>query len=439
MSLSPDQQEATDKFKSFLMHPTQKEMVISGSPGRGKSWLTKHLMSEAHKISKLCQILKGEGDNIDILTTATTNKAAEVLGKFVGQETNTVHSTLGIRPTYNFKTKKSQLVKTNNYQILENTLLIIDEVSGIDPILQSMIRSSTHNCKVLKVGDKRQLAAVGELTCCEFDNPEVFAELTTGQRFATGSGMGILGTQMEHTIDTGIFTPLKVNGIEAEYINGEDFERLINHHYTLDTIGTNHAKIVCWSNWQVNEYNAYIRSLHTDSVEFLPGETVVSNGVVCSGGRDETIILRTEQICTVLSVSPITRYKNIDGWWVNTSGGEVFQPLSQAILNTELKRLQDSGQYFEKNKLKTAVADLRPLHASTTYKAQGSTYDVTFVDLDDIGKCACWSTVARMLNVAFSRPTQKLYLYGQLPARYQDRMYELPKPTNSNTSKRVPF
>jgi hypothetical protein len=34
MQLSPDQVAATETFKEFLMHPTQKEMVISGSPGR---------------------------------------------------------------------------------------------------------------------------------------------------------------------------------------------------------------------------------------------------------------------------------------------------------------------------------------------------------------------------------------------------------------------
>ena len=442
MSLSPDQEEATIKFKNFLMHPTQKEMVISGSPGRGKTFLTNHLIDEAQKISKLCQMLKGVRGDMEILTTATTNKAAEVLGKFVGRETKTIHSTLGIRPTYNWKLQSTQLVKTNNYQMLENTLLIIDEVSGIDPILQSMIRSSTRQCKLLKVGDKRQLAAIGQLTCCEFENPEVFAELTTGQRFTDGSGMGILSAQMEHTIDTGIFTPLKVDGKDAQYINGEQFEKLIEQHFTADTIGTNHAKIISWSNWKVNEYNAYVRSLHTDSIEYMPGETVVSNGVVISGVSNNTsVILRTEQIVTIQSVAAQSTYRNLVGNWITTSGGEVFQPRSPSELKAELQRLQDTREYYKKSELKTAVADLRPLHSSTVHKAQGSTYDVTFVDLEDIGKCSCWSTVARMLNVVFSRPTDKLYLYGQLPPRYLDRTYELPKPSkpSATNKERIPF
>jgi exodeoxyribonuclease-5 len=68
--------------------------------------------------------------------------------------------------------------------------------------------------------------------------------------------------------------------------------------------------------------------------------------------------------------------------------------------------------------IQEAFADLRPTHAATAYKAQGSTYGTVFIDLHNIGKCNIPSTVARMLYVAITRASNQVVLFGELPAKY---------------------
>ena len=56
--------------------------------------------------------------------------------------------------------------------------------------------------------------------------------------------------------------------------------------------------------------------------------------------------------------------------------------------------------------------------ASTTHKAQGSTYDEVIVDLADIGKCTQTDMAARLQYVALTRPKNRLYIRGELPERF---------------------
>ena len=46
-----------------------------------------------------------------------------------------------------------------------------------------------------------------------------------------------------------------------------------------------------------------------------------------------------------------------------------------------------------------AFADLRPIHASTVHRSQGSTYEKVFVDLTDIGRSTRRDVLLRLLYV----------------------------------------
>ena len=51
---------------------------------------------------------------------------------------------------------------------------------------------------------------------------------------------------------------------------------------------------------------------------------------------------------------------------------------------------------------------------ATTNKAQGSTFDRVFVDLDDIRRCNSGDQIARMLYVGVSRARTQVFLTGDL-------------------------
>jgi ATP-dependent exoDNAse (exonuclease V) beta subunit len=62
-------------------------------------------------------------------------------------------------------------------------------------------------------------------------------------------------------------------------------------------------------------------------------------------------------------------------------------------------------------------ADLRSPHSTTVHKSQGSTYQVAFIDLTDIGRNTKSYELTRLLYVAITRAAKKVYVTGELPAR----------------------
>jgi exodeoxyribonuclease V len=66
-----------------------------------------------------------------------------------------------------------------------------------------------------------------------------------------------------------------------------------------------------------------------------------------------------------------------------------------------------------------SFVDLRPIHASTVHKSQGSTYRQVFVDLSDIGRNTRRDVLLRLLYVALTRARGDVVVTGKLP----DRLY----------------
>lgn len=428
MGMTKCQEKALEQFRSFILNPNQKEFVLSGSPGRGKSWLTARMIKEAASLSATLNILRGnKGSTLDFIPTATTGKAATVLSQMINMDASTTHSALGIRPQFNVQTQEEVLMKTGAFKVLPNSLLVIDEVSGINPHFQKLIREATQECKTLLIGDKRQIPAVGFNTCCVFDNPEVFAELEQPVRFDEDSDIAKIGRQLEQTIDTGKFKPITTVGNDVHWIDGDEFESLVSQYFTRENVRNDAVKIICWTNGMVREYNNHVRSLFTQHELFQCGERVVSASAVIPYGTKE-LALATEQVCTIKSMSPMTMYFDIPGRWVEVfeSSKLVFMPTCQDMAKIALQNLRQRDPYRAYT-LKSELADLRPPFATTAHKSQGSSYDYVFVDMDDISRCHHWSQVARMLNVAITRARKKVFLYGQLPNKYWSKRHAIPK------------
>ena len=60
-----------------------------------------------------------------------------------------------------------------------------------------------------------------------------------------------------------------------------------------------------------------------------------------------------------------------------------------ALRNDRNKR-KSAAAFRRAYSVKQELADLRPVHASTVHKSQGSTYRMVFIDLDDIGRCSLY-------------------------------------------------
>ena len=107
---------------------------------------------------------------------------------------------------------------------------------------------------------------------------------------------------------------------------------------------------------------------------------------------------------------------------LNNSRQRLFLPENQNKVTSLLKVLANDKNWKDYFNIKNNWLDLRPLHSSTVHKSQGSTYNVVFIDLDDIGKNTNANSMARILYVATSRAKTRVVFYGDLPKKHYGKV-----------------
>lgn len=430
MPLNQDQKAAEEAVFQFLLSD-DKEFILSGPAGVGKTFMMKHIMDNLmDRYQKACQVFNIPQNIRSIHLTATTNKAAEVLETSTGHPTQTIHSFMNLKVQDNYVTGKSHCRPTPSWIVHNGVVLFIDEASMVDSDLHRFILEGTDsNCKIIYVGDHSQLAPVFEKVSPIYLSPKHFAELLEPVRNADQPALMAICDQLRQTVATLKFKPMiEVPGV-IDYIGDAELQNILDTQFINEHID---SRILCFTNSRVKDYNDYIRGIRGYPEHLVEGEIVINN----SGTQIGKIMLRVEQQFRINKISDAPITINIDDG-DQTAMMDVYevnlgQPKdrSQGGLTCYIPANKDHYKalmdFYSKNKmwrqfyhLKNNYPDLRPKDAATVYKAQGSTYESVILDLTNIGKCNQADQVARMLYVGVSRPRQRLYLYGQLPPRYR--------------------
>ena len=442
IKLTPDQDDAIMKFLLWLDDDHEREMVLEGYPGCGKSFVTKFMLEALKNNNKVIKMLGAQADEIQPVMTATTNKAAKVLSDFVQVPACTIHSLLGLRVQNDYSTGETKLVHNNKSRKLtkhEQVLIIIDEASYIDNYLLKLIRENTFDCKILYIGDRYQLANV------KCSKPPVFyqidnkATLTTSKRFGENSTIANAGQQLRDTIDTAIWKPLPDDGKSIIFLDDYAFKTELENEFNSLQHNCDDARILAWTNRQVQKYNNFIRGQFTQSTRFADREQVMvassfSKEEVDGNGRKTSMFIPVESILTVSGTPTDVKLTfgdpDIEQWTIPcyATNIENYGPFYTAqnfedyyhLLKLLSKQAKNhSGNWLYYFQAKENLLDIRPNFATTVYKAQGSTYKRVFIDLNDIGRCTQWEQVARMLHVAITRASDQVIFRGQLPDRYR--------------------
>lgn len=438
--LSPSQQAIVDAFPGFLLSD-DKEMTISGPAGTGKTFLVQHLTKMAPAMQRMVQLLDPSIPKRSFTYTATTNKAAEVLRGILNQPTSTIHKTLGLRVQNDYKTGKQVLVPHTPPQPLAHTVIFVDEASMINDQLAGSIRDAIRkwdDCKLVFIGDKYQLPPVKEDVCSIFraGAPNVH-ELVEIQRQAKDSPIITLASQYRSLLDLpaqGWPEILPDDKSIFRYHDKESYLEAVREAYRKSH-APDDLKVVAWSNKRVHGYNNWIRrkvlGIHN---RYAPGDLVTTNKPLFV---DKSMLAPTDYRLEISSVEAGTDHIEgfeIDGWWISFTQFQshdsfrddpvVFQPKNE-------QKVKDIQKHFAKDKnwgpyfrIKDEWADLRPIHASTVHKAQGSTYRKVFVDMDDIGRNTRWRDVVRLLYVAITRASHEVHIYGDITVNHEVRKAE---------------
>ena len=429
IKLSPSQQAVIDHFPHFLMDETATEMTIAGFAGSGKTYLVSHLANISDQIQKFVRVLNQDIPRRKLYFTATTNKAAAVLEQMLGVEARTIHSLLALRVRNNYKTGRTELVENErgNKENLKHSVIFIDEASMINRDLLLAIRKTQKtwkDCKVVFIGDEYQLPPVKEEVCAVFQDGEHTIRLREIQRQIEGNPIIQLSAKYRDCLDDHNLPWPEIQGDGQHIIVHEDkstFFNAIEEKFTEEVQYSDRYRVLAWSNNRVREYNDWIRGLRGYPSHISRGERVATNRPLLAG--DDKVVAQTDTVHTVRQVDP-TVEDGIKGFnvWLEGIGPSFFQPWdwkeAQALAaqyKKDAKQTRNWQPYFT---IIQHWADLRPVHASTVHKAQGSTYEEVFVDLNNIGRNNSWREVARLTYVAITRSSHRVHIYGQLQERY---------------------
>jgi hypothetical protein len=440
LPLNSDQAKAKEEFIDFLLDPLEKEMKLIGRGGTGKSYLVSDLIRDALKTyQENCKVLGLEPEYTNYALTAMTNRAAQELADATGMDVTTIHSYLGLAVRANRATGKQDLKRTASHTIREKVLIFVDEsVSMMESSLLDELRASTMNCKIVFVGDDKQLDPI-ESAVSPVANLQVrTAELRQPMRNAVNPDgtpappylkdlCDLFWNNVEAQVQSNGMAPWPMIQLHPGYIDHVDDAGL---KHILDTeflVSNGRNAIAAFSNSKVNDYNNYLRGLRGMNHLFQVGERLISNDMFEFG----RFRIRNEQTVEICEADPNVTMIKIGDLDVPTQHVRITADpsvLIPVILDRDFHRdaikyvakkakagEEDWSRYWD---LQQKFADFRPRDAATIHKLQGSSKDLVVVDLNNIGSCNFPVMAARLLYVALSRARYRIILYGNLPSKY---------------------
>ena len=132
-----------DQLEAVACAVSEKILVITGSPGTGKSTILNYILKIFEMKNKIVKL------------AAPTGRAAKRLSETTGREAKTIHRLLEYNPKLNTFLK-------NKLNKLSCDLLIIDEASMLDiKLIRSLIDAIDYRTRIIFVGDVDQLPSVG--------------------------------------------------------------------------------------------------------------------------------------------------------------------------------------------------------------------------------------------------------------------------------------
>lgn len=412
-----DQSAALETIRTWRTNPSEKFFLLQGYAGTGKSFCITEVAKTDPKPHRIC-------------FTAPTNKAVKVLRNYLNSQglqsspSKTIYSLLGLSLSPNGEVKElsrpEEPVDLSAYD-----LIVIDEASMVNRFLMEAIEDAYAEWKVpfLFMGDPAQLPPIGEIRspCFSIENSVTLTEV-----LRYGNSMLDLATAIRNVVDSPFPKINIVTNPPVYRITKPAWMSAIIDN--LELFKSGEAKIIAWRNVKVDEYNRFVRGHIFDRTEarsnhWLPGDQIVAKAPLKDLG-DETIMFSAEE-ARVLEVAvgfhPKFSEFEIFNLLVETEGGKKLSlrtttQSGEFHLNNRLNELSMEAKSGKKYKwrefwqLKEAFHDIKHSYAITSHLSQGSSYELTFVDLEDIMANRNRPEAFRSLYVACTRQRSGIYI-----------------------------
>lgn len=394
MELSAEQAEACEIILSIL-GTSQREAVLQGPAGTGKTVTTAALIRCAQEAGYICAVAAPTHKACGVL-----RRRLEELGCDVG--VSTTHAAAGKRPDPDDKKRLAQGGKP----LARNAdVLFVDEASMVDSRILSAVRGLPVQ-HIVWIGDRYQLAPVNDDVSLAFVQQDVVAELREVRRYAESEYMLETTAYLRKCIDRGMRPQLDLVASNFERYMGQ--ERFHGGGIEgLVWLATECEGIVVLGhkNSTIDDVNrrAFMRRHQTDLYEWRKGERVtfqrtyeIAKGYSIKNGAE-------------LLIGDAAHDEDQHLWWllVTDEDNEVTHPVC-AYGPHEGSKMAELAKVEKDRKTREALlgpAWMRYQYASTIHKAQGSTM---------AGAAICWGDivsapgkdVARLLYVALTRASE---------------------------------
>lgn len=419
--LNQEQMAAFQDVLAFINDPNRKYHRVSGGAGTGKSFFISKVADDILKHKK------PEVPLTSVAITATTNKAAAVLKNTMQHrrgDIQTIYSFMNLRVHNDFTSGEQRVVPTAKWEVHQNVFIIVDEASMVSRVLYDFIDKGTmQSCKILFVGDQNQLAPVKEHISPVYSKAKSESFLISPVRQQNQQALMDLADMAKDTVLTGKFHRIQeVPGV-IDFVSGNQMKGIMEREYHAEDPA---KRILCYTNDRVRNYNLYVRELRGYTKNYEVGEMLTNNS---AAELTDKTRLYTDQVVEVIERGEPYQSEVVPGGICDMVDLVVRDPDTLMIYNvtvTEdphdreevLKYWKSRKKWDRFFKFRDNHPDLRSVAASTTHKAQGSTYDEVIVDLADIGKCTQDEMAARLQYVALTRPKNRIYIRGELPERF---------------------
>lgn len=463
-----DQKKAYKELIAFIDSPFDAKdykRALVGAAGTGKTYLVKALILNSSMSYSLIGL------------AAPTHKACRVLNESIhisGIKVSTIQSDLGLR--LNFDIEKFDPVhppfdprgkiKIGNYK-----LYIVDESSMINRGLCSFLEKTcvTNKCKIIYIGDSSQLAPVGEKYSSAFKGTKT-STLKEIVRQGDDNPVSYLLELLRYDIEHKSYEFLKYiqrfgSKFNDDYTKGyqvctpQEFNEIVYNNFNDEALTSNvdYAKVIAYTNAAVSSWNKFIRNsiiADADKSVITKNDLIISYTTIVNQFNDCIIKNSEEYIIKdiVNYVDPVYELKGFMIKFQAIHGGDITTPLfvvdhsdsysiqkyvqiSQSMIeaaksarsNLKAQKWRDYFAFKEHCLLLTNIMspydgkimfgrDLDYGFSLTSHKAQGSTFDTSLVDVNDIvydrfgQPYTDAEEVNRRLYVAASRCKNKLYL-----------------------------
>lgn len=398
--LTEDQKKAFENIKTWVNDfgiESETYYTLSGKAGSGKTVL----------VNFIIQYFKNEL-KLDVVATATTNKAVKVLKEKIHNFYNfkTIHSLLNIKPVRQGSKEVFKPVDWNKSDITQYDVVIIDEASMISEELLEIIKAqtSTSEMKVLFVGDSAQLQPINEDTskCFAYDGSQLNEIVRYGDIIANVADK-VRNVNLDNVSFNDILHPPTIRNINVQ----EALEEFQAFKEDLNNI-----RLLCWTNARVHYWNKVLRTAHygyEPKKPFIKGDTVLANDACEAHGR---IVMMNKEEGVITGVDDQGEYYILE--IKKEMGGTCYVNVIKDEFKTKLKKtLQEHAESKQWRKfwsLKKFYHDIRHCYAMTIHSSQGSTFKKVILHKNDIDKNRDPKNRNQLVYVGITRAEENVFL-----------------------------